>query len=90
MPIILVQSERTATGAFDHYEDITGKTYQYPNKYIGKIVPGEMFIYYRGLRKRDGGRRKYVEYFGCGRIETVSKNEILSREEKKIGSGMQP
>ena len=49
-----------------------------------------MFIYYRGLRKRDGSRRKYVEYFGCGRIETVSKNEILSGEEKKIGSGMQP
>ena len=31
MAIILVQNEKTATGDFDHYEDVTGKTYQYPN-----------------------------------------------------------
>ena len=59
MPIILVQSEKTAGGAFDHYEDITGKTYQFPNQYKNLIVSGEQFIYYRGLRKRDGTRRKH-------------------------------
>ena len=47
MPIILVQSEKTAGGAFDHYEDITGKTYQFPNQYKNLIVSGEQFIYYK-------------------------------------------
>jgi len=83
MPIILVQSEKTAGGAFDHYEDITGKTYQFPNQYKNLIVSGEQFIYYRGLRKRDGTRRKHVEYFGYGVIETVSKNDQLSGQKKK-------
>ena len=82
MAIILVQNEKTATGDFDHYEDVTGKTYQYPNRYKGIILPGELFIYYRGLRKRDGTRRKAVEYFGYGIVESVSKNEELSQVNK--------
>ena len=49
MAIILVQSEKTATGEFDHYQDETGKRYQFPSKYKNKILPGEFFIYYRGL-----------------------------------------
>jgi len=60
MAIILVQSEKTATSEFDHYQDETGKRYQFPLNYKNIIIPGEFFIYYRGLRKKDGKRRKAV------------------------------
>ena len=83
MAIILVQSEKTATGEFDHYQDETGKRYQFPLNYKNIIIPGEFFIYYRGLRKKDGKRRKAVEYFGFGIIDNVFKNEELSKQRGK-------
>ena len=83
MAIILVQSEKTASGEFDHYQDETGKRYQFPLNYKNIIIPGEFFIYYRGLRKKDGKRRKAVEYFGFGIIDNVFKNEELSKERGK-------
>ena len=83
MAIILVQSEKTASGEFDHYQDETGKRYQFPLNYKNIIIPGEFFIYYRGLRKKDGKRRKAVEYFGFGIIDNVFKNEELSKKRGK-------
>ena len=53
MAIILVQSEKKATWEFDHYQDETGKRYQFTLNYKNIIIPGEFFIYYHGLRKKD-------------------------------------
>lgn len=32
-PLVLVQNERTAGGHFDHWEDVTGERYHFPNQY---------------------------------------------------------
>ena len=86
MVVILAKSEKTATGEFDHYQDETGKRYQFPLNYKNIIIPGEIFIYYRGLRKKDGKRRKAVKYFGFWIIDNVFKNEEFAKKEvKKFG-----
>ena len=40
MAIILVQSEKKATWEFDHYQDETGKRYQFTLNYKNIIIPG--------------------------------------------------
>jgi hypothetical protein len=70
MPLVLVENERTAGGRFDHWADVTGVSYQFPNQYRNKIMPGEVFVYYRGARRSDG-KRGTPEYFGVGRIAEV-------------------
>jgi len=69
-PIILVQNERTAGGLYDHWQDVTGERYQYPNQYKNKVLPGRRFVYYRGSRRADG-TRAIPEYFGHGRIASI-------------------
>lgn len=65
--LVLVQNERTAGGNFDHWEDVVGERYHFPNQYRNRMVPGRSFVYYRGVR-RSGNRRGVPEYFGIGRI----------------------
>jgi len=64
-PLVLVQNERTAGGHFDHWEDVTGERYHFPNQYRNRVVPGRPFVYYRGVRR--SGERGTPEYFGTGR-----------------------
>src|SRR5829696_2457756 len=71
MPVVLTQNERTVGGHYDHWKDVTGERYYFPNVYKNKIVPGTPFVYYRGTRLGGGGRRPNPEYFGCGRIGEV-------------------
>ena len=52
MAVILVQNEKTASGEFDHYQDETGKRYQFPSKYKNKILPGKFLSIIVGLEKR--------------------------------------
>ena len=52
MAVILVQSEKTASGEFDHYQDETGKRYQFPSKYKNKILPGDFLSIIVGLEKK--------------------------------------
>lgn len=65
--IVLVQNEATIGGEYDHWQDVTGEQYEYPNAYKNLVRPGRRFVYYRGVR-RANGRRGQAEYFGCGII----------------------
>lgn len=76
MPIVLVQNERTVGGAYDHWNDIEGVRYQFPNKYRKLIRQGSNFVYYRGKR-RQGGEQGIPEYFGCGVIGTIWRDESV-------------
>jgi len=68
--LVLVENEVTAGGRYDHWQDVTGERYQFPNQYRGKITTGRPFIYYRGVR-RAGGSRGAAQYFGCGLVGSV-------------------
>src|SRR3990167_4966143 len=70
MPLVLTESLATYGGEYDHWEDVTGKQYHFPNKYRKKIQPGSEFIYYRGTRAPQGKRIAPV-YFGRGRVDDV-------------------
>lgn len=69
-PLVLVENEVTASGLYDHWQDVTGERYQFPNQYHTKITTGRPFIYYRGTR-RLGSSRGTPEYFGCGVVGSV-------------------
>lgn len=69
-PLVLVENERTAGGHYDHWKDVTGERYQYPNQYKNRVVEGRPFVYYRGTRRAGGGRGT-PEYFGHGVIGAV-------------------
>ena len=84
VPIVLVSNERTAGGKYDHWIDITGERYQYPNKYKNKVVEGRPFIYYRGSRRADGSR-KSPEYFGHGIIGAVHVDPDTDQSVDKRG-----
>ncbi len=83
-PLVLVENEATAGGHYDHWADITGERYQYPNQYRKKIQPGRRFIYYRGSRRTDGGRGT-PEYFGQGVIGEVRLDQDVPSGESKSG-----
>jgi hypothetical protein len=68
--IVLVENERTAGGKYDHWQDVTGERYQFPNQYRNRVKPGVPFVYYRGTRAATG-RRSHPEYFGHGVIGSV-------------------
>lgn len=69
MPIVLTTNE-VVLNPEHAWHDITGVQYHYPNQYKNMIRPGEEFVYYRGVRRKDG-RRGNAEYFGHGRIGAV-------------------
>lgn len=69
-PLILAENEVTFEGRYDHWQDVTGERYHFPNQYKGLILSGRPFVYYRGTRRK-GGKRQTPEYFGYGRIGEV-------------------
>lgn len=71
MPLIFAENEETESGIT--YEDRTGVSYQYPRMYRRIIQPGERFVYYRGRRKRGGGRGPQV-YFGTGVVGEIRRD----------------
>jgi hypothetical protein len=75
MPIVLVQNDRTAGGRFDGFDDVTGQQFHFIEQYRPRVVPGTPFVYYRGVRLAGRGRRATPEYFGCGRIGEVWRDE---------------
>jgi hypothetical protein len=68
MPIVLAENEESESGI--QYADHTGVSYQFPKIYRGLIKQGERFVYYRGRKKKGGGRQGQV-YFGTGVIGEV-------------------
>jgi hypothetical protein len=75
MPIVLVSNDANADDRFN-WRDITGVQYHYPNGYKNIIQPGERFIYYRGMRRANGARGP-AEYFGCGTIGEVRRDDSI-------------
>jgi hypothetical protein len=76
--LVLVENEVTYAGEYDHWADVTGVSYQFPNRYRRKVQSGLPFVYYRGVRRREG--RGNAEYFGVGRIGEVSADESTTAE----------
>jgi hypothetical protein len=48
--LILIENEVTVGGRYDHWQDVTGKRYQFPNQYRGKVLTGRPFVCYREAR----------------------------------------
>lgn len=71
MPLVFAENEETESGIT--YQDRTGISYQYPKMYRRIIRPGERFVYYRGRRKRGGGRAPQV-YFGVGLVGNTAQD----------------
>ena len=82
MPLVLVQNERTATEAYEHWKDVTGEQYHFPNQYKNRVVTGTPFVYYRGMRRADG-KRGTPEYFGCGVIGAVWRDDDIPESDPK-------
>ena len=82
MPLVLVQNEFTVQERYAHWKDVTGVQYHFPNKYKNRIVPGTPFVYYRGKRRAQGKPGK-PEYFGCGVIGAVWRDEEIPKSEPK-------
>lgn len=82
MPLVLVQNERTAAEAYEHWKDVTGEQYHFPNQYKNRMVAGTPFVYYRGTR-RANGRRSTPEYFGCGAIGEIWRDEEIPESDPK-------
>ncbi|SDR09115.1 protein of unknown function [Rhizobiales bacterium GAS113] len=81
MPLVLVSNDRNAGSRFQ-WQDITGVQYRYPNNYRNLIRRGEQFIYYRGMRRADGGRGA-AEYFGRGTIGEIWRDASIPETEPK-------
>ncbi len=69
MPLVLATGAATESG--HTYADVLGLVYEYPRRYRNLIQPGEVFLYYRGRRRADGGTQPQV-YLGCGTIGATS------------------
>jgi len=81
-PIVLVENERTTSGNYDHWDDLTGERYEFPNQYKNKFFPGRRFIYYKGSLRADG-TKKTPEYFGCGIIGSITPSPDNENTETK-------
>jgi hypothetical protein len=81
-PLVLVENEVTIRGRSHGWKDVTGERYHYPNQYRIKVVPGRSFIYYRGER-RTHGKRGRPEYFGCGTIGEVWRDDDVPSDAPK-------
>jgi hypothetical protein len=74
--LVLVENEVTYGGKYDHWKDETGVRYQFPNGYRNRVQPNRVFVYYRGVRRRNRSRG-LPEYFGAGRIGRVWRDKSL-------------
>ena len=81
-PIVLVENEQTEGGRYDYWKDVTGELYHFPNQYRNRVEEGKTFLYYRGVRRREG-RRGTPEYFGWGRIAGVWRDEDIPEDSPK-------
>jgi hypothetical protein len=81
-PIVLTENEVTIDNKYDHWQDVTGERYHFPNKYINLITEGRPFVYYRGVW-RTGGKRQQAEYFGYGEIGPVTRDPSISLKTPK-------
>jgi hypothetical protein len=80
--LILVENEVTFNREYDHWEDLTGLSYQFPNQYKNKFLPGKRFIYYRGVR-RSNNKRGQAEYFGTGKIASIWRDPSVPLDTPK-------
>ncbi|WP_295721082.1 hypothetical protein [Mucilaginibacter sp.] len=57
------------------WDDIEGKKYHFPNKYLRILVPGTKIIYYKGVLKdkafEDQRLSKKAHYFGLAEIGAI-------------------
>ena len=67
--LVLTQNEVTVREEHN-WSDVTGISYNYPNKYRNLIKSGLPFVYYRGVRRK-GNKRGTAEYFGSGVIGEI-------------------
>ena len=82
--LILTQNERTFEGRFDHWEDVLGEIYHYPNIYKNIIQPGYEFIYYRGVRRTKGiGKPGYIGFGVIGDVWLDDRTESLPKKNWK-------
>jgi hypothetical protein len=81
MPIVLASNDVNASERYQ-WDDVTGVRYHYPNGYRNLIRPGERFVYYRGVRRKDGPRA-VAEYFGCGVVGNVWRDPRVSEDAPK-------
>jgi len=72
VPIVLVSNDVNASDR----KDITGVQHHYPNGYRNLIQAGQLFVYYRGIR-RAGNRRGEAEYFGQGVIGAIRRDPAI-------------
>ena len=69
MPLVFASNEASASER--HYDDRTGVSYEYPRQYQRRIKEGELFVYYKGIRKAGGGFQRPV-YFGAGIVGAIT------------------
>jgi hypothetical protein len=69
MPVVLVFNEEKASEAWE-WDDLEGARHHFPNTYVNMVIPGERFVYYRGVR-RPGGAKGVIEFFGHGTVGQV-------------------
>lgn len=81
MPLVLVTNPVKVNEGYD-WKDIEGEQYHFPNQYKNRRAPGTQFVYYRGTR-RAGGKRAEPEYFGCGYIGEVWRDDSISESAPK-------
>lgn len=72
--LVLTVQDATSGAEYDHWKDIVGEQFHFPNKYKNLVKTGLPFVYYRGVRRK-GGKRGSPEYFGVGRIGEVWRDE---------------
>lgn len=70
IPLVLSENEVTFAGRYDHWQDVTGERYHFPNQYRNLITTGRPFIYYHGVRRKSG-ERQMAAYFGRGLIGEI-------------------
>lgn len=68
MPIVLATAEGAEASGYT-YDDKTGVSYEYPNRYKNQIVTGDAFVYH----KKGGG------YIGVGVIGEIHSSETAGR-----------
>lgn len=80
--LVLVENETTVGQQYDNWKDATGERYHFPNQYRSRVIPGRLFVYYRGVRRKSHSRGR-PEYFGVGRIGDVWRDSDVPEAAKK-------